>query len=163
MRFFSILLAVLLLTACSSYRPLYGTLENGQNVTSVLSQVNVPEQRTRTGQLIRNELLMGLAANGTSRFELRLAITEATGGVSTNPGTTVVRKRFSLSVRYDLIEIGNAEPISSGISFAKVSYDTLREPVADLQAAENARSRASLQVGQDIRQRLAAFIATHQN
>jgi LPS-assembly lipoprotein len=159
-----LLVSCLTLAACSGsgYRPLYGTLENGQNVNSVLSQINVLEQRTRSGQLVRNELLTGLANDGTARFQLKLDVTETTGGVSTNPGTTVVRKRFNLSVHYELSETGKGDAISAGTSFANVSYDTVRQPVADLEAAENAKSRAAIQVGQDIRQRLAAFIATHQ-
>jgi LPS-assembly lipoprotein len=163
-RIFILAITALLMAGCSGsgYRPLYGTLENGQNVNSVLSQINVLEQRTRAGQLVRNELLTGLSNNGTARFQLKLDVTETTGGVSTNPGTTVVRKRYNLSVKYELTETGKGDAISSGTSFANVSYDTVREPVADLQAAENARSRATSQVGQDIRQRLAAFIATHQ-
>jgi LPS-assembly lipoprotein len=161
MRILSMMLTLLVLAGCSGYKPLYGTSENGQNVTDVLSQVNVAEQRTRTGQLIRNELLSGLDATGTSRFQLNLSVNEYAGAISTTPGTVVLRKRYYLSTHYELVETGKTNVINAGTSFANVSYDTVREPVADLQAAENARVRAATQVGQDIRQRLAAFLATH--
>jgi LPS-assembly lipoprotein len=153
--------AALLLGGCSGYRPLYGTAPDGTSVVAALSSVTVPEQRTRTGQLLRNELLSGLNSDGSNKFELRLAITENTGAVSSLPSTTLNRKRYNLSVHYELVALASGEKITAGNSFANVSFDTVREPVADLQAANNARDRATTEVGQDIRQRLAAFAATH--
>jgi LPS-assembly lipoprotein len=148
------------LTACGTYRPLYGPTPDGQNVSAALAGVNVIEQRTRTGQLIRNELMAG-PHEDASKFELKISLDEKTGGVSATPGTVVVRKRYSLSVQYELIEISGGGTLTKGTSFANVSYDTVREPVADLQAADAARNRASSQVGQDLKQRLAAYFASH--
>jgi LPS-assembly lipoprotein len=156
-------LSVLLLVAgCSGYRPLYGTGADGKNVADTLSSISVQEQRSRTGQLLRNNLLAGLSSGGVNQFELRMAISDYASGVSTLNTTTVYRKRYNLSVRYELFQLNSGVLVTSGTSFANVSYDTLREPVADLQAAENARDRATTQVAQDIRQRLAAFMATRQ-
>jgi LPS-assembly lipoprotein len=153
------LLCILSLVGCGSYRPLYSTALDGKNVASSLSTINVPEQRTRTGQLLRNELLTGLGGGGEQLYDLKLTISEYTGGVSATPGTVVYRKRYNLSVRYDLTDLAKGTVINSGTSFANVSFDTLREPVADLQAADNARVKSTTQVAQDIRQRLAAFMA----
>ena len=50
--------------------------------------------------------------------------------------------------------------MASGKSFSNVSYDTVQEPVADLQAAENARERAARELAQDLKIRLSAFFAT---
>jgi LPS-assembly lipoprotein len=152
---------MLFLAGCGSYRPLYSSAPDGSGVAASLSSINVPEQRTRTGQLLRNELLSGLGSGGVSLYDLKLAITESTGGVSTTTGNVVSRKRYNLLVRFDLVDVTKGGTVTSGTSFANVSYDTEREPVADLQAADNARMRATTQVGQDIRQRLAAFAASH--
>ena len=160
MLFRSLVSVVFLLAGCSGYRPLYGTSVDGKNVAATLSSISVAEQRTRTGQLLRNELLSGFASGGVVQFDLRMTIAESTGGVSATPGTVVTRKRFKLSVHYDLIELASGNTLSSGTSFANVSYDTVREPIADLQAAENARVRATTEVGQDLRQRVAAYMAT---
>jgi LPS-assembly lipoprotein len=152
--------AVLFLSGCAGYRPLYGTSVDGRNVAATLSAVSITEQRTRTGQLLRNDLLSGFASSGTSQFELKLGITDIAGGVSATPGTVVIRKRYYLSVHYDLLELATGKILTSGKSFANVSYDTVREPIADLQAAENARVRATTEVSQDLRQRVAAYMAT---
>ncbi len=161
MRFVICLVSVvLLLTGCSGYRPLYGTSADGKNVAATLSTISITEQRTRTGQLLRNELISGFASSGVAQFDLRMTITENAGYVSATPGAVVTRKRFNLSVRYELVELGSGKTLNSGTSFANVSYDTVREPIADLQAAENARVRAATEVGQDLRQRVAAYMAT---
>ncbi len=161
--FFSVICCCLFLTGCSGYRPLYGTAPNGQEVTVSLSAISVPEQRTRTGQLLRNEILSGFGTPIASQYELRMTIAEFTGAVSATPGTVVTRKRFNLTVRYELLELSSGKSLTSGSSFANVSYDTVREPIADLQSAENARLRSTTEVGQDIRQRVAAFMATRKN
>ena len=56
--------------------------------------------------------------------------------------------------------MATGKAVSEGASFSNVSYDTLREPIADLQAADNARDRATREVAEDIRLRLAAFLST---
>jgi hypothetical protein len=155
----SFFLVALTLAACGSYRPLYGPSAGGQNVTSSIASVSVPEEKSRTGQLIRNEIIAGLTPE-LAKYQLKMKITEATATVSATPGTVVLRKRFNLSVDYVLVALESDDQLTKGKSFANVSYDTVREPVADIQAAEAARSRAATQVGQDLRQRLAAYFAT---
>lgn len=156
-------LVCLALAGCGGYRPLYGTASDGTDVTTTLSAIGVPEQRSRTGQLVRNELLSGLGTGGVSSYELRLTVAEGIGGVSSTPSTVVYRKRFNLSVHYELVQLSSGKTINSGTSFSNVSYDAIREPVADLQAADNARVKATTQVGQDMRLRLAAFMATRKS
>jgi hypothetical protein len=50
--------------------------------------------------------------------------------------------------------------VNSGKTFSAVSYDIIREPVADLQAESNATSRAAKEVASDIHTRLAAYMAS---
>lgn len=150
----------LFLAGCAGYRPLYGTAPDGQSVATSLSAISIPEQRTRTGQLLRNEILSGIGSPAANQFQLKMSIYEYTGGISTTPGTVVSRKRYDLKVLYELLELASGKSLTTGTSFANVSYDAVREPIADLQAAENARLRSTTEVGQDIRQRLAAFMAT---
>ena len=71
------------------------------------------------------------------------------------------RKRFNLAVHYELVNNSSGAVVYSGDSFSNVSFDTVRQPVADLQAATNAMERAAQEVGQDLRQRIAAYFADH--
>ena len=52
---------------------------------------------------------------------------------------------------------------SSGTTFARVPFDVIRQPFADMQAQTDATERAAREVGADIRTRLAAYFATQQS
>ncbi len=158
-RFFALMVLVLL-TGCGSYRPLYGTNVNGSSVVTELAGMTVAEQKTRAGQLVRNDILSGISSDGTSRYELRLVPSENTSSVSSLAGTNVKRMKYALSVAFELVDLTSGTVIKQGTSFSNISYDTVREPVADLQAANNARDRAAKEIGQDLRLRLAAALSS---
>jgi LPS-assembly lipoprotein len=149
------------LAGCGAYRPLYGTASNGTSVAASLSEVSVNQQRTRAGQLVRNEVQTSSDSGVVSRFELQLVPIEKTTSVSDLAGTKTKRRRYNLSVAYQLVDLKSGNLITKGTSFSNVSYDIVREPVADLQATNSAQSRAAQEVGQDLRLRLAAFISSH--
>lgn len=151
---------LLLLAGCTSFRPLYGKGPNGEGVTSSLAAVAVAEQHTRSAQLVRNELLNSMGS-APVRFSLKMVSTEKTIDVSTLSASNLHRKRFNLAVHYELVNIASGAVANSGDSFSNVSFDTVRQPVADLQAANNAMERAAQEIGQDLRQRVAAYFADH--
>jgi LPS-assembly lipoprotein len=153
-------ICLLCLTGCTSYRPLYGKGPNGEGVTTSLAAVAVPEQHTRSGLLVRNELLSSMGS-APVKFSLKMVLTEKTVDVSILSASNLHRRRFSLAVHYDLVSISSGVIVSSGDSFSNVSFDTVRQPVADLQAANTALERAAQEVGQDLRQRIAAYFADH--
>jgi LPS-assembly lipoprotein len=109
--------------------------------------------------LVRNELISNMGGQG-SRYLLKLKVEEKTQAVSSVANSVVDRHRYRLNVAYTLVNAGTGEEIASGKSFSNVSYDTVEEPVADLQAAENARERAARELSQDLKIRLSAFFAT---
>lgn len=155
-----IVLAATLVVAGCSYRPLYGSGTDGQSVAVALAGVTVAEQKTRAGQLVRNELISSMGAQGgDSRFLLKLEPEEKSTAVSST-GLKLERHRYRLSVKYALLDAGTGKPATEGKSFSNVSYDTVEEPIADLRAAENARERAAREVAEDVRLRLAAFISS---
>ena len=92
---------------------------------------------------------------------MRLTVTEKTIDVSTLSVSNLHRKRFNLAAHYELISVSTGAALASGDSFSNVSFDTVRQPVADLQAADNAVDRAAQEVGQDLRQRMAAYFSDH--
>ena len=160
---FAALTLLLLLAGCGSYRPLYGTSGTGASVVSELSGMAVSEQKTRAGQLVRNDVLSGVNSDGTTRYQLRLTPVESNVALSSLAGTNVKRLKYSLSVAFELVELAGGAVVKQGTSFANISYDVVREPVADLQAANNARDRAAKEVGQDLRLRLAAALSSRTN
>lgn len=149
------------LSGCS-YRPLYGGGSGNSSVVAALSQVAVDEQKTRAGQLVRNELISSLGnRTGDARYVLHLVPTEGTVGVSSISAQKLNRKRYRLSVKYELTEVSSGRSLTSGTSFSNVSFDTVEQPLSDLQAADNAQLRAAQEVSEDIRTRLSAFLSAN--
>lgn len=159
-RAFKLLLvaSLCMLGGCSGLRPLYGTAGSGPSVVANMSALAVEEQHTRAGQIIRNELLDGVSTR-TPRFSLKLLVTERVIDVASLSSTLGSRRRYALSAHYELAEFGSGKPVNSGDSFSNVEFDTINTPVADLQAADDARRRASKELGQDLRLRIAAFLS----
>jgi LPS-assembly lipoprotein len=152
------------LSACG-YRPLYGTSSDGKGVADTLSTVTVQETGTRIGQQIRNNLLSSMRPAGSRGADIyRLVLTPDVATVliadQGRPGTE--RKRVRLNVTYQLYDISSGQLLNSGKTFAVSSFDAVREPVADLQAEQNATTRAVQDVSGDIRTRLAAFVSKQQ-
>lgn len=155
-------LAALALTlgGCS-YRPLYSGGSTGP-VAGRLSGIAVVEQRTRAGQLLRNELISAIDPPGPGRetqYRLSLEVKEREIFVSSLPKEPVTRKRLSLIARYALVDLSTGKTVSQGSSQSAVGFDTVREPIADLQSRNAAMQRAAIEAAQDIRLRLSAFFA----
>lgn len=160
---FVLLLSVGLFTAGCGYHPLYATGSDGRGVADSLAGVSIPEADTRAGQLVRNNLLSTMRPAGTAqedRYKLVLipVVTETQTVDQTRPG--IERKRLKLAVSYDLVDLRSGTSLTTGKTFSDVSYDIVHQPVADLQAQNNATGRAAQEVGTDIRTRLAAYLAS---
>lgn len=154
------LLATGLATAGCSYRPLYSKSSGGAELTATLADISVTEQKTRAGQLVRNELIAGFDSRSGSNYVLKMDVSERTQDVSSMAFEKTDRHRYRLTVAYELVDSRTGEAISTGSSFSNVSYDTIQQPVADLRAAENARERAAREIAQDLRLRIASFLSS---
>jgi LPS-assembly lipoprotein len=157
-----LLVAALGLAGCG-YRPLYGTTSESTGVAATLTSINIPEADDRLGQLIRNDLLSSMqAGKGEERYSLILKPVAKTSGVIDKPAPAVTRQAITLSVSFELVDKSNGTVVHSGKTFARASYDVIRQPFADLQAETNATERATREVSADIRTRLAAYFAAQQ-
>jgi LPS-assembly lipoprotein len=157
------LVVLLSLTGCG-FKPLYSSGSDGRGVVASLSSIAIQETDTRAGQLVRNNLLSSIRPAGTAgdnRYKLILNPELSQSKVVDRSITESDRVRLRLAVSYQLIETASGAEVNSGKTFSAVSYDVIREPVADLQAESNATSRAAKEVASDIHTRLAAYMASH--
>ena len=159
------LVVLLSLTGCG-YKPLYSSSNDGLGVVAALSSISIQEPESRAGQLVRNSLLSsirpaGVAQENLYKLVLNPELAQSTLVENKIPG--IKRMRLRLTVSYQLIETGSGSEVNSGKTFSTVSYDIIREPVADLQAELNATTRAAREVAADIHTRLAAFMAGRGN
>ncbi len=154
-----LVVASVMLAGCNA-RPLYGTQADGKGVAVAMSGIAVDEQKTRAGQIVRNNLLSSFGSSGASNLILRMTPEEKSQEISSLSTQKLNRYRYNLKIKYELADAKSGETVSSGVSFSNVSYDTVEQPIADLRAAENARERAAREVAEDIRLRLAAYFSS---
>ena len=66
---------------------------------------------------------------------------------------------YKRQAHYDLMDGVGGKAITSGDSFSNVEYNIINQPVADLQAADDARNRAGKELGQDLKLRIATYLS----
>lgn len=150
-----------LLAGCG-LKPLYAT-QNGVGAASELSGVSIPEPTSRLEQLVRNELLGQMASPGTDGdgvYRLELKQRTATSAVVAAKTGLNQRESLEVSLTYRLTETSTGKLLQEGRSFVIIPYDRVSSEFSNLQAVENAERRASVQLADDIRTRLAAYFAT---
>jgi LPS-assembly lipoprotein len=99
---------------------------------------------------------------GEDKFMLNLTTTLADNGVILNKQPSVGRNAIQITTTYELVDRSTGKILTKGTTFARVPYDTVRQPFADMQAQKDATERAAREVGVDIRTRLAAYFAKQQ-
>ncbi len=157
------LVGLLGLSACG-YQPLYATNDDGSSVSQKLAEVSVAQQSDRVSQLVRNEIVSSTRPVGTQaqdRYYLKL---QAKGDAQTLIDTqdTVHRRlAYNLTTKFQLVDAATSNVVFSGQAFSRVPYDRLDASFANVQARVNAEEQAAKQVGQEVRTRLAAFLATN--
>lgn len=158
-----LMVAALVLAGCG-YQPLYGSSATNPGVAGKLSSISIPEATDRPGQLVRNELITGMQTGkgDSDKYLLNLTTSFANDSVLQKPQPNETRQAITITSSYQLVDRSNGSVITSGSSFATVSFDVIRQPFADMQAEKDATERAARQVAIDIRTRLAAFFAKQQ-
>ena len=156
-----LLLSAILLQGCG-YKPLYATQSDGSSVSRKLTEMGVEQQSTRVGQLVRNEIVKSTRPAGTSasdRYFLKFQ-TSGTSQTLINTADTVHRRlAYNLTASFQLIDNETRQPVFSGRAFSRVPYDRLNAPFSNVQAHVNAEEQAAIQVGQEMKTRVAAFLA----
>lgn len=156
-----LLLGAVLLQGCG-FQPLYATRDDGSSVSQDLASVSVEMQSTRVGQLVRNEIVRSIRPAGGAapdRYVLKLAATGDSQTLVDTSDTVHRRLAYNLTTDFQLIDISSQKPIFSGRAFSRVPYDRLNASFTNVQARVNAEEQAAQQVGQEVRLRVAAFLA----
>jgi LPS-assembly lipoprotein len=156
------MVAALVLAGCG-YRPMYGSTATSPGVAGSLSSISIPEPTDRPGQLVRNELISSMqTGRGEDKYMLNLTTTLADNGVILDKQPSVGRQAILITTSYELVDRSTGKILTKGTTFARVPYDVVRQPFADMQAQKDATERAAREVGADIRTRLAAYFAKQQ-
>ena len=157
-----LLVAALVLAGCG-YRPLYGSTATDPGVAGRLASIAIAEPTDRPGQLIRNELISSMqTGKGEDKYLLNLTTTVKDNDVIAKKQPAVTRQAVFITTEFELIDRSNGAVLTKGTTCARVPYDVIRQPFADMQAQTDATERAAHEIGADIRTRIAAYFAKQQ-
>jgi len=150
------------LAACG-FQPLYGDAGAGNNIGNTLSTVYVEQISDRVGYELRNDLLDRLDATGnpsTSRFRLKLFLTEKEDPIVFQPNTNITRYNYTLTAHYDLMPTAGTETVKSGDVTAFAAYNVAASPFlySTVAAQRDAKNRAANEIAERIKTELAVYL-----
>ena len=154
----ALLAALVLLEACG-FRPLYGSRETGA-AAAELAAVEIKPISERVGQQLHNLLLDRINPRGrpgNPRYILKITLTQGIERLAVRKTAFSTRANLRLTATFSLAPAGGGEALVSGIILAISSYNILNSEFATLTSEKDARSRATGQLAEDIRTRLAVF------
>ncbi len=165
----SLSIAVLLITAACGFRPLYAPSANG-DVVKGLANIQIIPIKDRVGQNLHNQLLDLLNPTGRPArpdYVLRISLRESKERLAIRKSAFATRANLRISAKFTLSTVrkgaeGTGNTVFSGKSVGISSYNILNNPFATVMAEKNARRLAVRGIAQDIRTRLAVFIAQRQ-
>jgi LPS-assembly lipoprotein len=167
------LLAVAVMGALTAgcFQPMYAEHADGTPaLRDKLMGVDLPplnypnsSREARLGVQIRNALAFKLYgnANGTTpthRLDIKIQASDST--LMTDPNTGLpTSETYGLNAQFNLIDIATGKSVMTGTAASRVSYDVpgSYQRFARARAFRDAEDRASLEIAERIKTRLASF------
>lgn len=159
------IIAATLAAGCgdTGFRPLYGTASiGGADVTQQLAQVEIAPIPGRVGQQIRNEVIFqttggGHAAPPAYRLEIvvRESITSTLVKISGDASGSV----YNLNADYRLVRISDKKVVTQGNSVSRAAFERFTSVFSNVRARRDAEDRAAGVIAQDVKTRIAAYLA----
>lgn len=153
-----------LLAGCegtSGFRPMYGSPAVG-GAGGKLEHVSFGTIPGRVGQRIRNELIFQSTGGGHPldplyRFDVN--IREQVISTLVAKDGEARSQVFNLEARFQLIRQSDKKVVLEGTSYARAAFERYTSIFSNVRAREDAENRAAQTVAQDMRSRLAAYLA----
>jgi LPS-assembly lipoprotein len=156
-----------LLAGCEGgFRPQYAAGPVGSVGTiEKLSQVEFPTIPSRVGQRLRNELIFqstgGGEVNPQPLYRFEIAIREFTASTMVNRSGDSAGQIYNLDAKYRLIRISDQKQLLEGISYGRAAFERFTNIYSNVRAKDDAENRAAKSVATDLKNKLAAFMATN--
>ncbi len=163
----SSLLSVPFIGGCSGggFHPLYGSaLINGSAVNERLAAVDVAPIPGRVGQRIRNELIFQTTGGGSPKppqYRLDIAIRESVTSMLVAVDGNAGNQIYGIDASYNLVRLSDKKVVASGSSYGRASFDRVSSIFANVEARQDAENRAAETVGEELRTRLLAVLASN--
>ena len=161
---FAMGLSLLLLSGCG-LKPLYSNTATNQELAAVLAGIDIPEVPGRVGQQVRNELIFrfrGGDHQAEPQYKLVLAVRESVTSQLVKRDGDSRGQIFQLTTDFKLYRLDNEkEPLLSGRSFSKASFQDDRSVYANVRSRRDAENRTAKVSADDIQGRIAAFLSSN--
>ena len=160
-------MAVLGLAGCSDgtgFRPLYGSVGvGGEKVEDKLAAVEIAPIPGRVGQRVRNELIFQSTGGGAARtpeYRLNIVITESLTSTLVRLDGNATSQIYNVDAQYQLVRVSDKKVVATGRSSSRAAYERMTSVFANVRAREDAENRAARTLGEELRTRLLAALAT---
>ena len=153
-------IAVAALLAGCGFRPLYGTTGENRQVAAQLAQIRIQTMPDRTGQKLRNFLLDRLNPNGQPAqplYYLQVTINVSRTDLGIERDETATRALLMMTANYQLIDRARKVVLVEGSTQSTNSFNIVASDFATLSAETDATERATREVSDDIKTRLALY------
>ncbi len=131
-----------------------------------LARVHIDRIEDRTGQQLRNALLLGFPPgdpDAPAAWRLKVTLTESKQRLGVVKQDVATRANLTLTARYALEDAAEGRTATAGEVRSVNSYNILESPYATLAAERNARTRGVRQVADALTARLAAWLDRPRN
>lgn len=156
-----------LLAACGNggFRPLYGEASLGGAAADVrLAEVAVGTIPGRVGQQIRNEIIFHATGGGGEpaqpSHQLIVAIRESVTSTLVRIDGDSAGQVFKVEANFQLIRLSDKTVVLSGTSYGRAAFERNVSIFSNVRAREDAENRAAKTVGEDLKARLSAYLAS---
>lgn len=149
----------------SGFRPLYGNSSlGGANVTQKLAEVEYAPIPGRVGQRLRNELIFQSTGGGgevtNARYRMEISVTENIISTLVTSDGNSQSAAYNLTAKFSLIRVADKTVVLKGVSTGRASFERFKSVFSNVRASEDAENRAARTVGEELKSRLAAYLAT---
>ncbi len=157
-------LALGLVAGCG-FHPLYGSGSLSSSSVS-FDAVSIAPIPGHDGLRLRNNLIDALTGGHAvtrPRYRLEVALKSTEAGSLVQGDATITRYSVDLIAKFDLIDTAAEAPVLSETSRVNTTYNVPASPYASTVARDDAVARATRQLADDIRIRVASFLESRVN
>lgn len=158
-------IAATIATGCADtgFRPLYGTASiGGADVSEKLTQVDIAPIPGRVGQQIRNEVIFQTTGGGHASppaYRLEVVVRESITSTLVKVSGDASGSVYNLDADFRLIRISDKQVVMQGKSVSRAAFERFTSVFANVRARRDAEDRAATTIGQDLKTRVATYLA----
>lgn len=158
--------AALALGGCG-FQPMYGSHSTSAEAEKLLGSVAIGQiGKDRTGQILRNDLIDKISGGRTAqnpRFRLDVALETIELGGLVQTDSSITRYTVTMRGKISLIDLATGTAVMNELARATTAYNVPQSEYGAIAAQQDAYRRASGQLADEIRSRIASFLETRPN